>query len=77
MHVLMFSHAADLLYAKGVEIKSREVVSRTAEFIYLKEKDSRGNLGYYFDFSRVYMVKPDVAPTVEKRGWRINNLPLQ
>ncbi len=77
MHVLMFSHAADLLYAKGVEIKNREVVSRTAEFIYLKEKDSRGNLGYYFDFSRVYMVKPDVAPTVEKRGWRINNLPLQ
>ena len=77
MHVLMFSHAADLLYAKGMEIKSREVVSRTAEFVYLKEKDSRGNLGYYFDFSRVYMVKPDVAPTVEKRGWRINNLPLQ
>lgn len=78
MHVLMFSHAADVLYARGLNIKSREVVSRTAEYIYLTMKDDRGNLGYYFDFSRIYWVKSD-QPAVrnEKRGWKLNDMPLK
>ena len=77
MHVLMFSHASDYLYARGLEIKSREVVSRTTEFIYLPVKEADGNLGYYFDFSRVYMVRSDYEPPREERGWTINNLPLK
>lgn len=77
MHVLWFSHAADVLYARGLDIKSREVVSRTCEYIFLTMKDDRGNLGYYFDFSRIYWVKPEVATKPEKRGWTINNLPLK
>lgn len=77
MHVLMFSHAADVLYARGLDIKSREVVSRTTEFIYLPMKDERGNLGYYFDFSRIYWVKSDhQAETSEPRRWRLNDMPL-
>ena len=76
MHVLWFSHASDVLYARGLNIKSREVVSRTCEYIFLPMKDERGNLGYYFDFSRVYWVRSESAPVPEKRGWTINNLPL-
>lgn len=78
MHVLMFSHAADVLYARGLSIKSREVVSRTTEYIYLPMKDERGNLGYYFDFSRIYWVRSD-EPVVqnEKRGWKLNDMPLK
>ncbi len=76
MHVLWFSHAADVLYARGLDIKSREVVSRTCEYIFLTMKDERGNLGYYFDFSRIYWVKPKATIKPEKRGWTINNMPF-
>lgn len=75
-HVLRFSHAADVLYARGVEIKRREVVSRTAEFIFLTQKDQYGRQGYYFDFSRVYWNKPDAPTEPKKRGWTLNNVPL-
>ena len=76
MHVLWFSHAADVLYARGLDIKSREVVSRTCEYIFLTMKDERGNLGYYFDFSRIYWVRSEEPLKPEKRGWTINNIPL-
>lgn len=75
-HVLMFSHAADVVVARGESIKRREVVSRTTEFIFLTMKNAEGLNGYYFDFSRIYMVKPDVEPKPEKRGWTLNNVPL-
>ncbi len=77
MHVLRFEHAADVIYARGLDVKRREVVSRTCEYIFLTMKDSEGNDGYYFDFSRVYWVKSDVPNRAEKRGWSINNIPLQ
>lgn len=77
MHVLMFSHAADVLYARGLEIKSREIVSRTCEYIFLPMKDNRGNLGYYFDFSRVYWVRSEEPEAPQKRGWKINDMPLK
>lgn len=76
-HVLMFSHAADVIYARGLEIKSREVISRSCEYIFLPMRDDEGNLGYYFDFSRVYWVKSDVPQEPQKRGWTINNMPLK
>lgn len=77
MHVLWFSHAADVLFAKGLSIKTREVVSRTVEYIFLTERDKEGNLGYYFDFSRVYWVRTELPEAKEKRGWRLNNMPLK
>lgn len=75
-HVLRFSHAADVIYARGLDIKQREVVSRTCEFIFLPQKDENGQLGYYFDYSRVYWVKPDMPEVPKKRGWTLNNVPL-
>ncbi len=77
MHVLRFEHAADVIYARGLDIKNREVVSRTCEYVFLTMKDQRGNLGYYFDFSRVYLVKSESPAKSEKRGWSINSIPLK
>ena len=77
MHVLMFSHAADVLYARGLEIKNREIVSRTCEYIFLTMKDKNGSLGYYFDFSRVYWVRSEESELPQKRGWMINDMPLK
>lgn len=75
-HVLWFSHASDLLHARGKEIKSREVVSRTCEYVFLRMKDENGALGYYFDFSRIYWVRSERNDVKEKRGWSINNVPI-
>lgn len=76
MHVLRFEHAADVVYARGLNIKRREVVSRTCEYIFLTMKDERGNMGFYFDFSRVYWVKNN-NPQREERSWSINNMTLK
>lgn len=76
LHVLRFEHAADVIYARGLDVKKREVVSRTCEYIFLTMKDERGNMGYYFDFSRVYWVKSEQPARTEKRGWTINNVPV-
>ena len=76
MHVLRFEHAADVIYARGLNIKKREVVSRTSEYIFLTMKDERGNMGFYFDFSRVYWVKNN-NPQREERTWSINNMTLK
>lgn len=77
MHVLMFSHASDLIYARGLDIKAREIISRSCEYIFLKERDKEGNLGFYFDFSRIYMVPAEQKATTEPRGWTVNNIPLK
>ncbi len=76
MHVLRFEHAADVVYARGLNIKRREVVSRTCEYVFLTMKDERGNMGFYFDFSRVYWVKNN-NPQREERSWSINNMTLK
>ncbi|MBO7300981.1 MAG: DUF4919 domain-containing protein [Tidjanibacter sp.] len=76
MHILRFEHAADVIYARGLDVKKREVVSRTCEYIFLTMKDEKGNAGYYFDFSRIYWVKSQQPTRPEKRGWTINNVPV-
>lgn len=76
MHVLRFSHAADVLNARGLAIKDRKVVALDTEFIYLTEKDKNGQRGYYFDFGRMYWNRPDEAPKKEQR-WQFNNLPVK
>lgn len=75
MHVLRFSHAADVLIARDLTIVNRMVVSRTTEYIGLQEKDGK-NKGYYFDFSRVYWNKPDETPK-QKHKWEFNGIPLK
>lgn len=74
MHVLKFSHAADVLTARGLTFNNRRVVSRSVEYISLDKKDGK-NRGYYFDFSRVFWNKPDEAPKPQRR-WKINDWPI-
>jgi len=76
-HVLTFQHAADFTAWRGCEILRRQVRSRSVEYIQLKLKDKDGNKGYYFDFSRVYLKRPENPIPKKERTWKINDLPLK
>ena len=75
-HVLTFQHAADFTAWRGGEINNRQVRSRSVEYIQLKVKDAKGNRGYFFDFSRVYMKRPETEKPKEERKWKINDMPI-
>ncbi len=74
-HVLRTEHANDVLAARGLYIQSREVRTRSVEYIRLREKD--GNVkGYYFDFGRMYRKAPELTPEKKPSRWQINGFPL-
>ena len=73
MHIIMFSHAADLIAAKGWDYGSSRVISRNVEFIPFDIPHNRVK-GYYFDFSRIYWNKPDNYTFKRHRTWQFNNL---
>lgn len=75
-HVLTFQHAADFTAWRGGEINNRQVRSRSVEYIQLRVKDADGNRGYFFDFSRVYMKRPEYEKPKEERKWKLNDMPL-
>lgn len=75
-HVLTFQHAADFTAWRGGEINNRQVRSRSVEYIQLRVKDADGNRGYYFDFSRVYMKRPETEKPKEERKWKLNDMPI-
>ena len=77
MHILMFSHAVDVVSSMGVESKRAEIVSRNVEYIPLVEprKVPDGKIkGFYFDYSRIYRNKPEETTFTKKRTWQFNNL---
>lgn len=77
MHILMFSHAVDVVSSMGLAGKRAEIVSRNVEYIPLVEprKTPDGKLrGFYFDYSRIYRNKPDDVSFKKKRTWQFNNL---
>ncbi len=74
-HVLMFSHANDFVTVKGYGVKSSHVVSNKVEYIFYNERAENGDRGMYFDYSRVYLVRPDEIPKRE-RSWQINSIPI-
>ena len=73
-HVLMFSHAYDLLASKGMTYGEARIISRTVQFVPLLRKSAEGIKGYYFDYSRVYRNKPDEVTFKRDRTWQFNNL---
>ena len=75
-HVLTFQHAADFTAWRRGEINNRQVRSRSVEYIQLRVKDADGNRGYFFDFSRVYMKRPEYEKPKEERKWKLNDMPL-
>lgn len=73
-HVLMFSHAYDVVASKGYTYNEGRIISRTVEFIPLTRKTADKTKGFYFDYSRVYRNKPDDVTFKRDRTWQINNL---
>ena len=73
-HVLMFSHAYDVVAAKGYSYNEARIISRTTEFVPLVRKAHDKTKGFYFDYSRVYRNKPDDVVLKRDRTWQFNNL---
>ncbi len=73
-HVLMFSHAYDVLSSKGYSYMQSKIISRTVEYIPLTKRTEDKIRGFYFDYSRVYRNKPDDVVIKRDRTWQFNNL---
>ncbi len=77
-HILMFDHALDFMASQNLRASKAMVVSRSVEYIPLvapqATSDGRKLKGYYFDFSRVYLNKPDSVTYTRDRTWQFNNL---
>lgn len=74
-HILMFSHAYDLMASEGYNYHEARIISRTVEYIPLKTKAADGTKGLYFDYSRIYSQKPENVSFKRERTWQFNNLP--
>ena len=74
-HILMFSHAYDLLASKSYIYNEARIISRSVEFVPLRTKNHDGTKGFYFDYSRIYSRKPDDMAIKRNRTWQFNNLP--
>lgn len=74
-HILMFSHAYDLLASKGYLYNEARIISRSVEFVPLRAKSHDGIKGFYYDYSRIYSRKPDDLVIKKDRTWQFNNLP--
>lgn len=77
MHIIMFSHATDLVASLGVEHRKAEIISRKVEYIPLTtpRRVPDGKIkGFYFDYSRIYRNKPEDVTFKKKRTWQFNNL---
>lgn len=72
-HVLRFQHAADIIALRGLDIRKREVMNRTVEYVSLMQKAPDNAKGYYFDFGRVYWKRPDTLPRTRTGGLQLNN----
>ncbi len=76
-HILMLDHAVDLMASKGYTTAKPEIISRDVEYLPLAvpvEVEGKKLRGQYFDFSRVYMYKPDSVTYTRSRTWQFNNL---
>lgn len=76
-HILMFSHAYDLLASKGYQYGQSKIISRNVEYVPLTKKSEDKVKGFYFDYSRVYRNKPDEVVIKRDRTWQFNNLKPQ
>lgn len=73
-HVLMFSHAYDLLASKGYAYSESRIISREAMFVPIAQRPKERIKGFYFDYSRIYRNKPEDVTFKRDRTWQFNNL---
>ena len=78
MHILMFSHAIDVVNSMGLQSRRPQIISRTVEMVPLvtphEVPDGKKIRGYYFDYSRIYRNKPEGTTFKRERTWQFNNL---
>ncbi len=76
-HILSFDHALDYMASQNYTTSKAMIVSRDVEFIPLVaplQTESGKLKGLYFDYSRVYMSRPDSVIYKKERTWQFNNL---
>ncbi len=73
-HILMFSHAYDVVASKGYAYNESKIISRSVEYIPLMKKTHDKIKGYYFDYSRIYKNKPEDYTFKRDNTWQFNNL---
>ena len=73
-HILMFSHAYDVVASKGYAYNESKIISRSVEYIPLMKKSHDKIKGYYFDYSRIYKNKPEDYTFKRDNTWQFNNL---
>ena len=76
-HILMFSHAYDLLASMEYNYQECRIVSREAMFVPIAQRPKERIKGFYFDYSRIYRNKPDDVTFKRDRTWQFNNLKPQ
>ncbi|MCH5329892.1 MAG: DUF4919 domain-containing protein [Alistipes sp.] len=73
MHIIMFSHALDLIASRGWDYQKSRVISRNVEYVPFDVPHEKAK-GFYFDFSRIYWNKPEGYTFKRERTWQFNNL---
>ncbi len=74
-HILRFSHADDIIAARGLVIVNKQVRSRDVEYIQVG-RNSASVRGYFFDFGRVYWRPYEGERVGRKSKWMFNGTPL-
>lgn len=70
-HVLYRSDQNDILNSLGAIVARRMYITVDCEYYHLLEKN-KGNKGYYFDVSRLYLKRPEGTPVKSKRRFEFN-----
>jgi hypothetical protein len=73
-HVLRFTHANDVVAAKGYQIEERQVRTSSVEYIKVVPNNDKVK-GFFFDFGRVYWRPYDEKPR-QKSKWMFNGIPV-
>lgn len=74
-HVLRFTHANDVIAARGLKIARRQVRSRTVEYIQVEPNPGKVR-GCFFNYERVYWNPYDGERIEKKSNWEFNGIPL-
>jgi hypothetical protein len=74
-HVLRFTHANDVVAAKGYEMVNRQVRTSSVEYIQLAKNPDKIK-GLFFDFGRVYWKPYEGERPKRKNNWMFNGIPL-
>ncbi len=74
-HILRFTHANDVVAARGLKVANRQVRSNTVEYIQVEPNADKVR-GYFFNYERVYWRPYEGERVKKKSNWEFNGIPL-